>query len=108
MLTTEQILEQTKTVTRRNGWAFLKEGDLLQPVYKSQGLKKGEKIRKLGEPIIVKEISEEPLNAITPDDVRLEGFPNMTPAEFVEMYCKANRCEPDKVVRRIEFGWLPC
>lgn len=32
MLTRKQVLDQTKDVTRRNGWAFLKPGDLIQPV----------------------------------------------------------------------------
>ena len=31
-LTTDQILSQTKTVTRRFGWEKLKPGDVLQPV----------------------------------------------------------------------------
>jgi len=34
-LTTNQVLEQTKSVTRRFGWKFLKAGDLVQPVLKS-------------------------------------------------------------------------
>lgn len=50
MLTKEQVLNQTKDVTRRNGWAFLKPGDLIQPVEKCMGLKKGEKQVLLGGP----------------------------------------------------------
>lgn len=45
-LTTEQIRNQTKTVTRRVGWANLKPGTLLQPIEKGQGLKKGDRARK--------------------------------------------------------------
>ena len=46
-LTTEQIFNRTKTVTRRVGWTFLKPGDLLCAVRKGQGLKKGEKVERL-------------------------------------------------------------
>ena len=42
-MTTEQVRNQTKTVTRRQGWRFLNAGDILQPVVKGMGLKKGEK-----------------------------------------------------------------
>lgn len=108
MLTTQQILDQTKTVTRRNRWDFLKVGDSLRPVRKGQGLKKGEKVEHLGrEPIQVRNIRKERLDAITQADCVLEGFPDMTPAEFVAMYCKANKCKPDKIVTRIEFIYLP-
>lgn len=47
-LTTQQILDQSKDVTRRLGWLHLKAGDLIQPVKKCMGLKPGEKIEKLG------------------------------------------------------------
>jgi len=38
-MTTNQILAQTKTVTRRFGWWNLKTGDVVQPVKKTMGLK---------------------------------------------------------------------
>jgi len=108
MLTTEQILNQTKSVTRRNGWKFLKFGESLRPVYKCQGLKKGEKVEHLGlDLILVRDIREERLDAITEADCALEGFPDMTPADFVVMYCKANKCKPETIVTRIEFIYLP-
>jgi hypothetical protein len=44
MLTTRQVCDRIKTVTRRNGWLFAKPGDLLCAVEKSQGLGKGGKI----------------------------------------------------------------
>jgi hypothetical protein len=50
-LTTAQVRARTKTVTRRVGWTFLKPGDLLQPVVKCRGLKKGERVEKIGGPI---------------------------------------------------------
>jgi hypothetical protein len=106
-MTTDQVRNQTKTVTRRNGWRFLNQGDKLQPIEKGQGLKKGEKVVRIGEPITVIKLSVERLDTITQEDVRKEGFPQMTPAQFVELYCKANKCQSDHPVTRIEFDWLP-
>jgi hypothetical protein len=50
-LTTEQVRNRTKTVTRRVGWRFAKVGDVVQPVVKAQGLKKGEHPQPIGGPI---------------------------------------------------------
>lgn len=47
-LTTPQFLARTKTVTRRLGWARAKVGDIVTAVEKAQGLKAGEKVRRLG------------------------------------------------------------
>jgi len=104
-MTTKQVYAQTKDITRRCGWAFLKVGDVLQAVEKCQGLKKGEKIVRICA-IVVVSTRWEPLDAITPEDCIREGFPEMSPAQFVEMYCRANRWEPDKYVNRIEFRYL--
>lgn len=52
-LTTVQILDGSKDVTRRLGWEFLKVGDLLRPVRKCMGLRPGEKISVLRDPIRV-------------------------------------------------------
>ncbi len=104
-LTTPQFKDRTKTVTRRNGWRFLKPGDLLQAVEKGMGLKKGEHPVKLG---IVRVVSVrfEPLNAITQEDVIAEGFPDWTPRQFVEFYAKHNKCAEDHEITRIEFEYV--
>jgi hypothetical protein len=47
-LTTAQVRARSKTVTRRIGWENLKAGTLLCAVEKGQGLKKGERAKKLG------------------------------------------------------------
>ncbi len=104
-LTTQQILDRTKTVTRRNGWTFLKVGDVLQAVEKAQGLKKGEQVKRLAL-IKVKQLWLESLNAITPDEVIREGFTHADPVKFIEMYCAANNCPPGAIVRRIGFIYL--
>ena len=105
-LTTDQVLRRQKWVTRRFGWAFLVPGDLVQPVVKAMGLRKSESVEKIGGPICIVETRWEPLNAITPEDVVLEGFPGMSPAEFVEMLVKHYRLRNSaKPVNRIEFGY---
>jgi hypothetical protein len=104
-LTTPQILNQSKFVTRRMGWWSLVPGDLLQPIYKGMGLKKGEKQQLLGCPIEVVEAYAESLDAITQLDVILEGFPTWTPEQFVEFFCKKNRCLPTIQPNRIAFKY---
>ena len=104
-LTTEQIRSQQKFVTRRFGWWFLKPGDVVQPVEKAMGLKKGESIAKLGCPIEIVEAYGEPLEAITQSDVILEGFPDWTPEQFVDFLAKKYRCQPYNVINRIAFKY---
>lgn len=105
MLTQPQIVAETKTVTRRTGWANLKPGDLFWAVEKCQGLKKGEKLKRLKLLRCVAN-TPEPLNRITKADCRMEGFPELTPQEFVAMFCANMRCQPEREVRRIEFEYV--
>lgn len=100
--TKAQFLDGSKDVTRRIGWRWLTAGTELRAVEKAMGLRKGEKQVALGT-IRVRRVTAEPLDAITKDECRREGFPEMSPAEFVAMFCKANQCAPDVMVRRIEF-----
>lgn len=107
-LTTEQILERSKLVTRRFGWWKLKTGDRVLPVEKSMGLKKGEKVKPLlpdGVHLIIVSTRTEPLNAITQEECILEGFPDLSPSEFVDMLVKKYKCEPTKPVNRILFAY---
>lgn len=104
-LTEEQILNQTKTVTRRNGWKDLMPGDIIQPVRKCMGLKKGEKQVLLGCPIRIVSISVQNLYQISFEDVRHEGFPQLSQEGFIDMYCKANKCDRKQRVQRIEFEY---
>jgi len=104
-LTKEQFKNRTKTVTRRFGWWFLNPGEILCGVEKAMGLKKGEKIVRLGM-IQVVTIRPEPLDAITQEDCIKEGFPHMTPDEFVNKLSCHYRCQHDKIVNRIEFVYL--
>jgi hypothetical protein len=101
-LTTPQFLDGTKSVTRRLGWNNLRPGALVMAVEKAQGLRRGEKVRKLGVIRIVS-VRRERLHQITQRDVVREGFSDWTCAEFIEMFCRANRCDRLAEVNRIEF-----
>lgn len=105
-LTTKQIRNQSKTVTRRLGWHWLKLGELLQPVVKGQGIPKGGHVQKIGKPIRVVDVTREPLaTGVSQSDVMREGFPRMSPQEFVEMFCQHNGCRPTSIVTRIVFSY---
>ena len=41
------------------------------------------------------------------DEVRREGFPEMTPAEFVAFFCASHSgCFPDRPLTRLEFAYI--
>lgn len=101
-LTTRQFQDGTKDVTRRLGWGNLVPGQRLMAVRKAQGLRKGEEVERLGE-IEVVSVGQELLQDITADDCRREGFPHLTPKEFIDMFCDHMLCLPETVVNRIEF-----
>lgn len=106
MLTIPQFRARTKTVTRRNGWAFLKPGDLLMGCEKCQGLGKGGELVKLGA-IRVKDVRRERLGLITLDDCIREGFPEMSPPQFVEMFCKTHKgVTRQTIITRIQFEYV--
>lgn len=105
-MTPKQVLSQTKDVTRRQGWLNAKVGDLLQPVLKGMGLKKGEKVTKLGGLIRITKVTREPIDNIKHGDCVREGFPELSPRGFVKMYCKANKCNPGNMCTRIEFEYV--
>jgi hypothetical protein len=111
MLTKSQVRARTKDVTRRNGWATAQAGQVVMAIEQGQGLKKGQTVVKLG-PIQFTHVDREPLRALTDDleygrrEVIREGFPDLTPAEFVAMYCRHNGCTPETVVTRLAFSYL--
>lgn len=116
MHTTEQVRARTKTVTRRLGWLFLKPGDLLCAVEKSQGLGKGGRIKRICT-IRVVDVRREKLYRMMleagygPAECALEGFPpphvNSDPREFVKFFCASHKgCMPASMVTRIEFAYI--
>lgn len=125
-LTTPQFRARMKDVTRRLGWKNLKPGQVLTACEKCQGLKKGEHPVVLGR-IRVKDVRREQLSRLTMhaeakaldcvvtdaykrgeavEECRREGFPNLTPQQFVRMFCEHNQCDSATIVTRIEFEYL--
>ena len=110
-LSVDAVLERRKTVTRRwaASWDYLKPGDRLILVEKAQGIPRGGKQRVLAEVEIVSNRLE-PLRVVEfESELEAEGFPHLTGAEFVAMWCKThgyNRTNRDTIVRRIEWVYL--
>ncbi len=104
-MTTEQVRQRTKTVTRRFAWWSLEPGTILNAVEKAMGLKRGEKVNRLARIRIIS-VRREPLNAITQADVVAEGFPGWTPDKFVQMLVDKNGCDKATECNRIEFEYL--
>jgi hypothetical protein len=111
-LTTKQVQRREKTVTRRLGWKNARPGQVLQPVVKGQGLKKGETVERINGPIRIVGVRRERLDTMIDDEVygleecAKEGFPTLGPFDFVFMFCEHNRCMDTTVVTRIEFEYL--
>lgn len=112
-LTTKQYQEGTKNVTRRLGWAYLKPGEHFMGVDRVMGFKKGEHPIKYHPARVISNVSE-PLDDIVRRPVResgipeveLEGFPELSPADFVRMLCSKTGIKHYTPVNRIEFEHL--
>ena len=111
-LTAPQIRAHTKAVTRRLGWGDLKKGDRVNACVKCRGLKKGERVEKI---CVIEIVSNRPqvLGALlfSPRygamECVLEGFPEMTPEEFFQFFCRTHRgCDSETKVNRIEFRYV--
>lgn len=111
-LTTPQVEAEIKTVTRRVGWAWLTVGTLLQPVRKAMGFRPGEKVERVGRPIRVVSVRRERLDRMVTDprygtrEAIAEGFPDLSGADFVAMFCERMKCRPSVMVTRIEFTYV--
>lgn len=108
-LTEQAVRDRTKTVTRRLGWKFAKAGDHIQLCRKVMGRKRPDgSVEPLDRIAVVELTNVFPveLGTITPADVAREGFPEMSPFEFVEMFCRQMRCTPETIVTRIEWRYL--
>lgn len=112
MICKEQTRARTKDVTRRDGWEDVKVGERLQVVEKAMGLKKGEKMVKICV-IEVTNTNREKLRCLTDDldygraEVVREGFPQMTPRQFVVMFCQSHpKMNPDKYVTRLAYKYV--
>jgi hypothetical protein len=110
--TKKQIQEQTKTVTRRVGWWFLKPGDRLCGIEKAQGLKKGEKIKRIS-PIEIVSVKSEMIYDLLDnpeyfkEEMIKEGFPGMSVEEFFKLFMKLNDFDyTEEPYNRIEFRYI--
>src|SRR5690606_39615229 len=97
-LTTNQVRARAKTVTRRLGWADLQPGTRLQACEKCMGRKRGEPLVKLAIIEVVNVRRERLDRLIDPDnreygfkEVIREGFPDLSPAEFVTFFCRSHK-----------------
>lgn len=110
-LTTQQVRERTKTVTRRIGWTFLKPGDLVRAVVKCQGLKKGERLEPIATLRVI-DVRRECLSEMIYDEsygsveVIREGFPRLPPEDFVHWFAATHGCSVKNFITRIEFEYL--
>ena len=125
--TIPQFRARQKHRTRRgnkNGptWKNLKPGDVLMGCEKCQGLGKGGKVVRMGPIVIletnfepVDEIIKRPMRTINPcavqpvwwsDETTMEGFPELTPVQFVDMFCAMNDCEPETEINNILFDYV--
>jgi hypothetical protein len=122
-LTTSQFKARTKTVTRRLNWTWLVEAvakavstdgerPRLMGCEKCMGRKAGEPLVRLGE-IEVLWATREPLRRMIDEpeygqrECIAEGFPDMTPEQFVAFFCKSHKgCTPDTVITRIQFRYV--
>lgn len=109
-LTTKQFLDRSKDVTRRLGWKNLKAGDILCGCRKCMGFKPGEKVERLG---LIRVVSarREPLTSMWLEpygtrEAAREGFPELSGAEFVLMFCKSMGNDESIEVTRIEYEYL--
>jgi hypothetical protein len=104
--TEQAVRDRLKTVTRRKGWAFLKPGDRLTLCRKVMGRKPGEPLVRIAEVEVV-DVNREPLRHITSDDVTKEGFPGMSPEEFIRrFFVVAQGIFRNDWVTRIEWRYL--
>ena len=101
-MTTQQVRDRTKDVTRRKGWVNLKPGDRFWACVKCQGLKRGEKIERIALCEVVSN-TKGPLSELTQSEVDREGFPNLTPDQFADMF---RRSIGEENPNRIEFKYI--
>jgi hypothetical protein len=105
-LTGPQVRARTKTVTRRAGWRMLRPGDRLTLCRKVMGRKRGEPLERIAGVEVIS-VRREPLEAITAADVTAEGFPDWTPAQFTDFFCRTHPgCGPATEITRIEWRYL--
>lgn len=105
-MTEDAVRSRIKTVTRRKGWVNLKPGDRLTLCRKVMGRRRGEPLVRIVDVEVVS-VRREPLEQITAEDVAREGFPGMSPEEFIQQFfVDAQGIQPNAEVTRIEWAYI--
>jgi hypothetical protein len=107
-MTTEAVRARRKFITRRQGpmWRRLKPQERFVGVEKCQGLKKGQRQVVIAPELECVDVTIVRIGDMQDAECAAEGFPEMTAAEFVAMYCRANRVTPDDDCARIVFRYV--
>ena len=108
-MTIDQIKDRSKTVTRRFGWKDLHVGTRLCAVDRSpRGMRDGEDVERLAviEVVSVERGYLDDLEMQFPGDAVLEGFPELTDAEFTRHFCQLMKIHPHTQVTRVEFRYV--
>lgn len=116
-LTVGSVEAGVKTVTRRHPdtWAAIRPGQMLTLIEKGMGLPKGSTQRVLADvQVVANDVVA--LGDITQAECIAEGFPDLGPAEFIEMWCRSHGIpfgSPELAsaaaalpVRRIEWAYF--
>ena len=115
-MTIPQVRDGSKTVTRRAPatWEQLQVGDHLVLIEKGMGLPKGAKQVAIREAVVV-DVRLEQLASVTEAECAAEGFPDMTPTEFMVFWANGHSVrwsDPSEllavVCRRIEWRYVNC
>jgi hypothetical protein len=102
--TTDQVLDRSKIETRRLGWKFVKPGDVLTLVDRNP--RTGKPWQRLADVEVLRVTLYSTLCFIDQASVIDEGFPDLTPEQFVEFFCRTFKCEPRQEVTVIRWRYL--
>ncbi len=104
-MTEAAVRARTKTVTRRKGWAYVRPGERITLCRKVMG-RRGEPLVRIVDVRVVS-VRREPLERVDAADVAREGFPGMSPAEFIStFFVDAQGIAPTDLVTRIEWVYV--
>jgi hypothetical protein len=88
------------------GWGYARPGQRVTLCRKVMGRRRGEPLVRIVD-VEILDVRRERLDTITPDEVIAEGFPGLTPAQFVRFFCDSHKgCTPASEVTRIQWRYL--
>jgi len=98
------VENRTKTVSRLSGSVGLIPGALFPAVMREEAFGACHS-RPVGR-VRILNCRPEPLDQVTEAEVRREGFPDLTPSAFVDLFRAINGGERGQRVTRVEFEWV--